>query len=556
MKRKFLVCAIVLVYVLGTFAGGVSADGVQPLDAALAQTHPGRSISASVYTGGKAALYAGDTASFNANLNGYEGLAVSGAWQRSSGGGWSDVAAQLSFSITLDASNASAQWRYVARVSGYADASIQTTGTVEDASGTVVAAPGGLTAPVVEATPAPVTPAPVTPAPKTPAPEKVEPIVTEAPAAEEPAAEEPATEEPAAEEPAAEEPTAEEPAAEEPAAEEPGAEEPAADEPVVEESAAEEPASEEPMVEEPAAEEPAAEEPAAEEPVAEEPAAEEPAAEEPAAEEPAAEEPAVEEPTAEEPAAEEPAAEEPVVEEPGAEEPAAEEPVAEEPAVEEPVTEEPVAEEEIIAEDAPVAVEEPAAGDIIAETDEPAVTTITLYAAPSLDAAVLTIVDSSIQLIQIGREGDWAIVDFEGKPAYILSAVPQRTEVPEVPEEETALEEAAAEEFDAEVPTADEAILGVPLYEILDSQYPDRKIIIYAYWGENDYVEVGDQVQLTAELVGYEGLAYSLRWQYSQDGQGWSDLQNAVDSTYTFAVNESNYEMYWRIAVDIAGVAQ
>jgi len=95
----------------------------------------------------------------------------------------------------------------------------------------------------------------------------------------------------------------------------------------------------------------------------------------------------------------------------------------------------------------------------------PEATTINIYAQPSLDAEILMTVDSSSQLIEIGREGDWAIVDINGTPGYILVVAPQETEVPE---EGTALEEAAEEVAETPVPE----VITITLYAApsLDSE--------------------------------------------------------------------------------------
>ena len=104
---------------------------------------------------------------------------------------------------------------------------------------------------------------------------------------------------------------------------------------------------------------------------------------------------------------------------------------------------------------------------------------------------------------------------------------------------------------------SEEELLGKPLYQIVDEQNPDRKITIYAYWGDKEYVEVGDTIRLTAKLEGYEGLVYSLRWQTSYETQGaWVDLQDGTGSSYTFILDDDNYTWFWRVLVDITGVTE
>ena len=121
--------------------------------------------------------------------------------------------------------------------------------------------------------------------------------------------------------------------------------------------------------------------------------------------------------------------------------------------------------------------------------------------------------------------------------------------------EEPVVEEPAVEEMPVHVEEEEE--LGIPLYQILDEQFPDRRITIYANWGDKDYIVAGDKVRLTAKLEGYEGLVYSIKWQYSLDGQeDWQDVENGDGRTYTFEVNEFNFTWYWRAVVTVSGVEE
>ncbi len=121
--------------------------------------------------------------------------------------------------------------------------------------------------------------------------------------------------------------------------------------------------------------------------------------------------------------------------------------------------------------------------------------------------------------------------------------------------EEPVVEEPAVKETPVHVEEEEE--LGIPLYQILDEQFPDRRITIYANWGDKDYIVAGDKVRLTAKLEGYEGLVYSIKWQYSLDGQeDWQDVENGDGRTYTFEVNEFNFTWYWRAVVTVSGVEE
>lgn len=90
------------------------------------------------------------------------------------------------------------------------------------------------------------------------------------------------------------------------------------------------------------------------------------------------------------------------------------------------------------------------------------------------------------------------------------------------------------------------------LSEIVDEQFPDRSIDIYAMF-DGDYLNIGDSVTLIAVLNGYEGLVYHYQWQVASTDD-WSDVSDAQDSAYTFTLTEENASNQWRIVVTITDV--
>lgn len=204
---------------------------------------------------------------------------------------------------------------------------------------------------------------------------------------------------------------------------------------------------------------------------------------------------------AEEPASEEGeaqgAAEEPAAEEPPAEEAEAEEPTDEEPADEEAATEE--------------AAEKSAAEE--SENGEPSAE-------------------------ESGSEETAAeeVATEEGESGKSL-------------DEEAELEEPADEEPELEELTEEER--RILLKEEIDATNPDRKISFYATWGEKEAPEIGDEITIHAELSGYEGLNFVIRWQVKYSAQEeWLDLDVTGDS-YTFIIDLQNLEWLFRVAVDI-----
>lgn len=209
---------------------------------------------------------------------------------------------------------------------------------------------------------------------------------------------------------------------------------------------------------------------------------------------------------AEEPDSEEGEAQE-AAEEPAAEESPAEEAEAEEPADEEPADEEAAAEE---------AAEEPAAEESESEEAD----------AEEADAEEAAAEEAAAE--EVATE--------EGESGKSL-------------DEEAELEEPADEEPELEELTEEER--RILLKEEIDATNPDRKISFYATWGEKEAPEIGDEITIHAELSGYEGLNFVIRWQVKYSAQEeWLDLDVTGDS-YTFIIDLQNLEWLFRVAVDI-----
>ena len=77
---------------------------------------------------------------------------------------------------------------------------------------------------------------------------------------------------------------------------------------------------------------------------------------------------------------------------------------------------------------------------------------------------------------------------------------------------------------------------------------PERHITVDVTWDVPDPI-IGDTAHLTATLEGYEGLQYSMQWQYSPDRITWYDIEGETDTTMDVVVTEENNVVYWRILV-------
>ena len=121
-------------------------------------------------------------------------------------------------------------------------------------------------------------------------------------------------------------------------------------------------------------------------------------------------------------------------------------------------------------------------------------------------------------------------------------------EEPEEPEElgepeepETEPEEEQPEENESEPENSKEE-------EKIPDQSEDRFVKTSLKW-DVAFPIIGDTAHLSAELIGYEGLEYTLQWQSSPDKEQWKDVPDAQDLTLDVLMTEENNHYYWRLVV-------
>jgi type IV secretory pathway VirB10-like protein len=150
----------------------------------------------------------------------------------------------------------------------------------------------------------------------------------------------------------------------------------------------------------------------------------------------------------------------------------------------------------------------------------------------------------------------------EGTPAPEAEETPSPEETPAPEAEDTpSPEETPAPEAE-ETPAPEEALPTedpvesprVFLKEEIDAMNPNRKIRFYASWGNKAAPEMGDQIILHAQLSGYDGLEYTIRWQFKKSAQdAWQDM-SVQGETCTITLTQENLDWLFRVAVDITGV--
>lgn len=128
----------------------------------------------------------------------------------------------------------------------------------------------------------------------------------------------------------------------------------------------------------------------------------------------------------------------------------------------------------------------------------------------------------------------------------------QPEEETEQPEEETEQpEESEGEPEEIQEPEETEAAEEtVTEDEDKHEQIPvaERSINVNLSWDVPDPM-IGDTAHFKATLTGYEGLEYSMQWQYSLNRNEWIDLTGETADTLDVVVTEENNFFYWRIIV-------
>ncbi len=117
------------------------------------------------------------------------------------------------------------------------------------------------------------------------------------------------------------------------------------------------------------------------------------------------------------------------------------------------------------------------------------------------------------------------------------SDLPPVVDAAQAPEETVA--PAGEEEINEDAPASED--LGVDL--------SNASVIITCMNGS--HVKLGDTVTLVAQVIGLDGVAYSMQWQY-QCGGAWHDVGGANGDTYSYTFSEKNSGYAWRLVLTIA----
>lgn len=78
----------------------------------------------------------------------------------------------------------------------------------------------------------------------------------------------------------------------------------------------------------------------------------------------------------------------------------------------------------------------------------------------------------------------------------------------------------------------------------------ERKIEVAILWDE-EHPTYGATAHFVATLMGYEGLEYTMQWQWSENDVDWYNVEGATEDHLDVVYSEENGDYNWRILVDV-----
>jgi hypothetical protein len=157
----------------------------------------------------------------------------------------------------------------------------------------------------------------------------------------------------------------------------------------------------------------------------------------------------------------------------------------------------------------------PAPEAVITTEDENG--TVNIRAAASTDAEIVGTLTGGMNVTVLGVEGSWTHIRADGIVGYVYSKYLNAPEPVEQTEAAPAVE---------------------------------QKINVTANRDPGN-LKPGDVLTLSAELIGFEGVGYSLNWQVKRDGGDWEDVGGATGTTLTIDITESDNGGSWRLQAEI-----
>jgi hypothetical protein len=207
-----------------------------------------------------------------------------------------------------------------------------------------------------------------------------------------------------------------------------------------------------------------------------------------------------------------------------------------------------LADEESAAEDSDVEVE----GEVLAD-EEPVAEDSEVETEAEAECEALADEDFEVEVEGEALAAEEFEVEVEGEALSAEEAAAEEPASEEAKAEEPAQTEVPVEEKPADLPVQEEVI---DMQEILDRDFPNRSVDIIYHLNGKEGITFGDNIYFTAILNGYEGLEYSLNWQYNIGGSDWADIPGEVSENYVLTIDQNNQNWNVRVLVTITGVVE
>lgn len=148
-------------------------------------------------------------------------------------------------------------------------------------------------------------------------------------------------------------------------------------------------------------------------------------------------------------------------------------------------------------------------------------------------------------------------VDTAEQEAEVIATEQNEEAVEEIVEEvaeaivEETIEEATEETVEEVAEEAAEEDVNVIEFEIAQETINEVERSIKGRMITPKFVRYGDIIRLTAELIGYEDVEYTVQWQ-AFTGIQWENVPGGNCLDYQFNLNAQNIHYEWRLVVTVA----
>ena len=153
--------------------------------------------------------------------------------------------------------------------------------------------------------------------------------------------------------------------------------------------------------------------------------------------------------------------------------------------------------------------------------------------------------------VQYGKTYELTILSEKDAELVLTVINKHQEEEPQEQIEENEPEETTEDKSEDETEQEESTEKNQPEEEQIETE---RKVTVSLSW-DDEKPTYGSVAHLKATLEGYEGLEYTMQWQWSLDRTTWNDIEYATTENLDVVYTEENGDYYWRILVDVQSPA-